>query len=142
MPDIHVGACYCGAVEITVAGQPVEAGYCHCASCRAYSGGPFSAFTLWPDESVSVTQGAKHLGGFNKVGTSDRRFCQRCGGHVLTYHPGFGFTDVSAGTLPGVEFRPSVHLNYAEAVMPVRDGLPKLRDFPASAGGSGEVMSE
>jgi hypothetical protein len=35
-----------------------------------------------------------------------------------------------------------VHLNYAEAVMPVKDGVVKLRDFPAQVGGSGEVMAD
>jgi hypothetical protein len=25
---------------------------------------------------------------------------------------------------------PGVHLNYAETVLPMRDGLPKFKDFP------------
>ncbi len=28
------GQCYCGAVKIVVTGDPMGAGYCHCASCR------------------------------------------------------------------------------------------------------------
>jgi hypothetical protein len=35
-----------------------------------------------------------------------------------------------------------VHLNHAKTVLPMKDGLPKLKDFPAAAGGSGEVISE
>ena len=35
-----------------------------------------------------------------------------------------------------------VHLNYEETVLPMRDGLPKLKDFPAHAGGSGETLPE
>jgi hypothetical protein len=27
-------------------------------------------------------------------------------------------------------------------VLPMRDGLPKLKDFPAEAGGSGETITE
>jgi len=27
-------------------------------------------------------------------------------------------------------------------VLPMRDGLPKLKDFPAELGGSGEAMAE
>jgi hypothetical protein len=27
-------------------------------------------------------------------------------------------------------------------VLPIRDGLPKLKDFPAEFGGSGEAMAE
>ena len=37
---------------------------------------------------------------------------------------------------------PGVHVNYAETVLPMRDGLPKLKDFPAELGGSGEVIAE
>jgi hypothetical protein len=37
---------------------------------------------------------------------------------------------------------PAVHVNYAETVLPIRDQLPKLKDFPAEFGGSGETMAE
>lgn len=37
-------------------------------------------------------------------------------------------------------FAPVVHLNYAQAVLPVHDGLPKLKDFPTEAGASGETV--
>ena len=136
------GTCFCGAVEIEVTGAPEEMGYCHCSSCRSYSGGLVTAFTLWKDENVKVTRGAEFLGRFNKAGFSDRRFCTRCGGHVMTDHPGFGFTDVHAPVVPGVAFKPGVHLNYAEAVLPIIDGLPKLKDLPAEAGGSGEELPD
>jgi hypothetical protein len=35
-----------------------------------------------------------------------------------------------------------VHLNYEEKLLSIRDGLPKLRDFPKEIGGSGETMPE
>jgi hypothetical protein len=35
-----------------------------------------------------------------------------------------------------------VHLNYAEAVYPIRDNVTKLKDFPEHAGGSGEIITE
>ena len=138
----HRGTCFCGAVEIAATGAPLEMGYCHCDSCRRYSGAPLTAFLLWRSEDVKVTSGADLLGRFNKTGMSDRQYCIRCGGHVLTTHPGTGLTDVRPPVLPGVAFEPSVHLNYAEAVLPMRDGLPKLRDFPAHAGGPGETVPE
>lgn len=142
MTDTHIGRCFCGAVEIEAAGAPLEMGYCHCESCRSYSGAPLVAFTLWRSQDVRVVKGAEFVGHFNKTGMSDRQFCTRCGGHLLAGHPGLGLTDIRAAALPGLEFRPTVHLNYAEAVLPMRDGLPKLRDFPAEAGGSGETLPE
>jgi hypothetical protein len=60
----------------------------------------------------------------------------------MTNHPLWGLVDVYAATLPTVEFKPGVHVNYAETVLPMRDGLPKLKDFPKELGGSGEVVPE
>jgi hypothetical protein len=53
-----------------------------------------------------------------------------------------GLVDVFAATIPTLAFTPGVHVNYAETVLPIRDGLPKLRDFPAEFGGSGEAIAE
>jgi hypothetical protein len=60
----------------------------------------------------------------------------------MTDHPKLGLVDVYAATIPTLKFTPAVHVNYAETVLPMRDGLPKLRDFPAEMGGSGDVVPE
>lgn len=73
---------------------------------------------------------------------SERGHCTRCGGHLMANHPGLGFTDVLAGILPSVAFVPELHLNYASAVLRMADGLPKLKDFPTEAGGSGELLAD
>jgi hypothetical protein len=142
MADTHTGTCFCDTVAIEVTGVPVEMGYCHCASCRSYSGAPVSAFVLWQAQNVKVTRGAEFLGRFQKSEMSDRRFCSKCGGHVMVDHPGLGLTHVYPALIPTLPFTPTVHLNYAETVLPMRDGLPKLKDFPVAAGGSGVVMPE
>ncbi|WP_026608244.1 GFA family protein [Methylocapsa acidiphila] len=138
----YKGACFCGAVEVEVSGEPTAMGYCHCRSCRSWSASPVNAFTLWKQEQVKVTKGAEHLGAYQKTEKSDRKFCCLCGGHVLTSHPGLGLIDVYAATIPDLPFQPQVHVNYAETILPMRDGLPKLKDFPAEFGGSGEVVGE
>jgi hypothetical protein len=58
---MHKGGCFCGAVQIEVSGEPESMGYCHCQSCRSWSGGPVNAFTLWRPEAVHVTAGAEHI---------------------------------------------------------------------------------
>ena len=138
----HKGACFCGAVESETSGSPEAMGYCHCGSCRSWSAGPVNAFTLWNPQHVRVTKGAEFLGRFKKTDNSDRQFCTRCGGHLMTDHPGLGLTDVYAATIPSVAFKPAVHVNYAESVLRMADGLPKLKDFPKEFGGSGEAMAE
>jgi len=138
----HKGSCFCGSVEIEVRGAPEAMGYCHCRSCRSWSAGPINAFTLWKPENVKVTKGADLIGQFKKTEMSERRFCGKCGGHLMTNHPTFGLIDVFAATIPSIAFAPGVHVNYAETVLPIKDGLPKLKDFPAELGGSGQIVPE
>jgi hypothetical protein len=142
MSNTLKGGCFCGAVEVEVEGAPEAMGYCHCASCRSWSAGPVNAFTLFKTDHVRVTRGAAHLGHFAKTERSDRQFCTACGGHVMTLHPHWGLMDVYAATIPGLAFAPGVHVNYAETVLPMKDGLPKLKDFPAEMGGSGDSVAE
>jgi len=61
---------------------------------------------------------------------------------LITNHPTLGLVDGFAATIPTLTFVPGVHVNYAETVLPMRDGLPKLKDFPAEFGGSGEMVAE
>jgi hypothetical protein len=138
----HKGACFCGNVEIEVQGAPEAMGYCHCSSCRSWSAGPVNAFTLWKAPNVQVTKGAEFLSHFTKTPLSDRQYCKQCGGHLMTDHPPLGLIDVYAGVLPTLKFSPGVHINYADTVLPMKDGLPKLKDFPAELGGSGETLPE
>ena len=138
----HVGTCFCGAVEVEVSGDPAGMGYCHCRSCRSWSGGPVNAFSLWPPAQVKITKGADKVGTFNATEVSYRKFCTKCGGHLMTDHPPLGVIDVFTATIPTLDFQPGLHVNYQETVLPMKDGLPKLKDFPAELGGTGESVSE
>ena len=140
----YQGKCFCGAVELTVTGDPAGMGYCHCESCRSWSAGPVNAFTLWPVAAVKVTKGADQIGTYNKTPNSARKWCKLCGGHLMTEHPnlGPGLMDVYAATIPGLKFEPGIHVNYGEKVLQIKDGLPKQKDFPAELGGSGTAVDE
>ncbi|HLZ04394.1 MAG TPA: GFA family protein [Bradyrhizobium sp.] len=138
----HVGRCFCGAVEIETSGAPEAMGYCHCTSCRSWSAGPVNAFTLWKEDAVKVTKGAEHLATFEKTNFSQRKYCKLCGGHVMTGHKPAGLIDVYAATIPTLKFEPAIHVNYGETVLRIKDGLPKMKDFPAEMGGSGEMLPE
>lgn len=138
----YTGECFCGAVHLEVSGEPEVSGYCHCRSCRSWSGGPVNAFTLWKPDNVRVTVSAEQVATFQKTPMSQRQYCKKCGGHLKNNLPTLGLVNVFAATLPGLKFEPVVHINYAETVLPLRDGLPKLKDFPSEFGGSGEQMEE
>ena len=137
----HKGQCFCGTIKIEVSGEPEAMGYCHCQSCRSWSGAPVNAFSLWKADAVRVTAGAEHLGTFRKTPLSERQYCKKCGGHLMTNHPPLGLVDVFTATLPTLKFKPGVHVNYADTVLPMKDDLPKLKDFPAELGGSGEQIA-
>ncbi|MDE2449588.1 MAG: GFA family protein [Gammaproteobacteria bacterium] len=138
----HRGKCFCGTVEFVVSGEPVAMGYCHCESCRHWSAGPINAFTLWQPDSLRILKGAEHIDSFNKTANSQRKWCKSCGGHLFTNHPSMQLVDVYAAVLPTLAFKPSVHVNYGEKAVSVRDGLPKLKDFPKEMGGSGVTLPE
>jgi len=138
----YTGRCLCGAVEIEVTGDAAAAGYCHCKNCRSWSAGPVNAFTLWAPDQVKVTKGEEHVGTYHANDNSDRQWCTACGGHLMTDHPPWGVVDVYAATIPTYPFEPGVHVNYASTVLPMKDGLPKLKDFPAELGGTGESVPE
>ena len=142
-------SCFCGNVQFSLIGEPEAMAYCHCESCRRWSAGQVNAFTLWKPESVKITSGKDNIGGFNgnprsqhDAEVSHRKWCKTCGGHVFTEHPVMGVTDVPAVVISDFSFKPGFHVHYQETVHPVADGLPKFKDLPKEAGGSGLEMSE
>lgn len=138
----YEGACFCGAVQIAVTGEPAAMGYCHCESCRSWSAGPVNAFTLWKPAQLKITRGADKIDTHNKTPKSSRKWCKTCGGHLFTEHPHWNLIDVYAATIPRLPFKPGVHVNYQETKLPMKDGLPKMKDFPKEMGGSGIVLAE
>src|SRR3954452_12105309 len=98
MAGRYQGACFCGAVEIQVNGEPNAMGYCHCRSCRSWSGGPVNAFSLWPPDAVKVTKGAENVATYAKTELSQRKFCRVCGGHLMAAHAPLEMIDVFAAT--------------------------------------------
>ena len=139
---VYKGSCFCGAVELTVTGEPAAEGYCHCGSCRHWSASPINAFSLWSPDAVRVTKGADGVGVYNKSDLSYRKFCTVCGGHVFIAHPRWNVVDVPVAMLPAFLFKPKVHVNYQSTVLRMKDGLPKFTDFPEDMGGTGQTVTE
>ena len=139
---IHNGKCFCGSVEFSVTGEPAAMGYCHCSSCREWSAAPVNAWTLYPPESLKITKGADSIESYQRTDRSHRKWCQACGGHIFTEHPLLNLVDVYAAGIRSLPFKPTLHVNYQETVLRMKDGLPKQKDFPKEFGGSGELLPE
>ena len=104
--------------------------------------GPVNAFSLWKPEALTVTRGAESIGTYNKTPVSFRKWCKQCGGHLFSDHPTLGLVDIYAAMIPRMPFEPAVHVNYQETVLHIRDGKPKMKDFPKEMGGSGITLPE
>ena len=138
----RTSGCACGAVEVEITGEPAVQAYCHCESCRTWLGAPVHAAALWPTPQVDVRKGADRLAVWKRTEASHRHYCTACGAPVLIRHPALGMTDVPAGSIRGLDYQPTLHVNYGEKVLTVRDGLPKFQDFPKEFGGSGATLPE
>lgn len=140
--ETHTGKCFCGSVEFSVTGQPVAMGYCHCNSCRHWSGAPVNGFTLWPPSALTILKGAENIATYSRSGRNLRRWCTACGGHLFSELPAWNLVDVYAPLIPSLKFEPAVHVHYQETVLPMKDGLPKLKDLPEELGGSGGMLPD
>ena len=138
----HAGSCFCGTVKFELSGAPNVMGYCHCTDCAHWAGAPINAFSLWPPQSLKVTDGADRIGTFAKTPGSERKFCSKCGGHVFTNHPAMGLVDVYLNTVPTFQHQGTLHVFYGEKTLAVKDGLPKFKDMPSDFGGSGVELPE
>ena len=105
-------------------------------------GGPCQCVHALANSALRVTRGAEHIGTYSKSSMTNRKWCRQCGGHLFGEHPGLKLVDVFAAMIPTLKFQPGVHVNYQDTVLRMRDGLPKLRDFPKEFGGSGEMLPD
>jgi len=139
---VYVGRCFCGAVELVGIGKPEVMGYCHCSSCREWAAAPVNAFTLWQRDKVRITKGTYNIGSYSKSPNIMCKWCKTCGGHLLTDIHHRGLVDIYVAVISKFSFKPSVHVHYQEAVLPLKDRLPKQKDFPRELGGSGTLTPE
>jgi hypothetical protein len=89
---------------------------------------------------VVVTQSVDEIATLKKTGESHDRFCQKCGGHLMSFHPTGSYIDVYAPALSTLEFELSFHAYHVESVLWMDDYLPRFKDLPEAAGGLGEMV--
>lgn len=74
--NVFSGTCLCGQVQLSVRGEPVRTGICHCTDCRQESGSAFTFYAVWP------------VGQFERVGETaefrGQHFCPRCGSRLFS----------------------------------------------------------
>jgi hypothetical protein len=130
--------CRCGAVGLTISGDPVVQLYCHCDDCQAAHAAAYVLSAIYPAQAVQVVRGDPVP---MVVRTVQRIRCAKCGTHLFSELANVGMRSVNAYLLPKGSFTPQFHVQCAHAVLPVVDGLPHYKGFPASFGGSEEFVA-
>jgi hypothetical protein len=130
-------ACLCGALRLEVRGAPQVGFWCHCADCRAAHGAAYVGVALYPDEAVEVAAG--EVATFT-IRSLPRSFCPRCGTRMFARVPAIATTGIVAARLPAGSFTPAFHIHCAEALAPVRDGLPHYATSPGLFGGDDRMV--
>ena len=80
---VRHAACSCGALRVTVTGEPVRISICHCLECQKRTGSLFGAQARWP-RAQTVIEGASTAWSRtgDDGGTATFHFCPVCGSTV------------------------------------------------------------
>jgi hypothetical protein len=73
---VRRGRCLCGQVDISVRGDPVRVGICHCTDCRQESGSAFTFYGIWSARQF------EHVGVVSEF--RGRHFCPGCGSRLFS----------------------------------------------------------
>jgi len=70
------------AYEVDAPAGPII--HCHCETCRKTHGAAFSSITNVPRATFRWTRGEELLSAFESSPGKTRRFCSRCGSHIMS----------------------------------------------------------
>jgi hypothetical protein len=121
------GGCLCGAIRYRIDRPPVEAGICHCITCRRAAGAPSVAWATVPAAGFAWTAGRPAA--FASSPGITRTHCAACG-TSLTFQSADDSIDVTLASLDDPEAVPPTkegwlsHRLSWEPVDPARAGYP------------------
>lgn len=105
MPN-RTALCTCGALSITVQGEPLGQGICHCLACQSRTGSAFAALAIFPAPWEVTGEATEFVREGDASGARFRfHFCPRCGSTV--FHTEEGVDDsvsVAVGCLGDPSF--------------------------------------
>lgn len=130
-------SCPCGAVVVTLQGEPVLQFYCHCDDCQTISGGAYVPVALFPAEAVESVEGRVDTWTYRVL---PRQRCAVCGGGMLAEVPGAGQFGISGNRLPPAMLKPEFHIHCRYAQRTVQDDLPHYAALPEMFGGDGRLV--
>ena len=93
--------CLCGAVSLTIKGQPIGTGQCHCKDCQRASGTGHMSLAFFNKADVEISGHTASFGVKADSGnTNTRHFCPKCGSRMYGENSARpGFMGISAGVV-------------------------------------------
>ena len=132
----HRARCFCDAVALEVASDPVDAKLCHCPQCQSLHGAPFQWAVLFHKRDVRFVRGVERLFFYHAETKRQGHIlpcklsCRECRTPIadegrrmfLAFAPLFDF-----GLPPSVpaSFQPTCHIFYGARTIDVDDDRPK-----------------
>jgi hypothetical protein len=124
------GSCLCGGVTFDVTEPFSRVSLCHCATCKAISGGPGSATGRVPTGAVNVLTGRELITTYQPGEGLAKSFCSVCGSNL--FGTGWPDSEVTGVRLPALveqyEGKADMHI-WVRSVAPWErvpdDGLPR-----------------
>ena len=124
-----VGSCMRGSVAYEVDAPAGPIVHCHCRTCRKAHGSAFSSIAAVPREHLRWTKGEPLLASFESSPGKLRRFCAKCGSHILAERTGQPTVMLRLGCLdtPLAE-RPRAHIwrSHGASWFDPKDVVPEL----------------
>lgn len=129
------GSCLCGAVRYEVDRLDMPIGHCHCTTCRKAHAAAYATTAGVMRGHFRWTAGAELLRDYESSPGKLRRFCTRCGTHLVAERPDESHVRLRVATLdddPGA--RPVQHIWTSHDVPWLTDDGPVPR-YPERSSG-------
>ncbi len=133
------GQCACGNVTFRVDGEPLVQLYCHCRSCQLAHAAPLVAAAIFPASCVSYEGTTRKIRVTDKDYAAQRIICTGCGTKIINEPPPPVRAIHPMLCASADWFRPSMHVQWQDRSIELRDDLPKYLDYPKELGGSGAL---
>jgi hypothetical protein len=127
---VLTGSCMCGRVayEVDAAAGPII--HCNCQTCRKAHASAFSSISGVPREKFRWTKGEELLVGYESSPGKFRRFCSKCGSHIVAERVGQPTVMLRLGCLDtAITDQPKAHIWRSDAATWF-DPKDRLPEFP------------
>ncbi|KAF2104148.1 hypothetical protein NA57DRAFT_70361 [Rhizodiscina lignyota] len=87
-PAVYSASCLCGAIKLSLEGEPSVQGACHCNNCQKVSGAACSTNAMFPLAGLKIVSGEPKVYTVTNTGSGkpvQLNFCGTCSSPLWTY---------------------------------------------------------